>query len=290
MDANRIVELDAGRRVGVACYGVPDGVPILGLHGAPASRLMFDVSHQIAVQLGATIYAADRPNYGLTQGDWAVDLEARADFYRQVADKLGLSRFHVIGISGGAPYAVALAAMLGDRVRGLALVSPMGPVADCVAENAAKVHPLQRRFFLDIPKHEWFLRAYARTAAAAFRAAPRTFTEAFARSLSPSDRAALEPASVRNSLIRMTEEAVRQGSAGGVEDLIIFSRAWNVDFDKVSARSVLWQGSDDRIVPAAVSLELGRRLPGCDIRSLPGQGHFWVYGEVRHVLETLTAL
>ena len=57
-------------------------------------------------------------------GEAAADLE-------QCADALGLGRFALIGVSGGGPYAVAAAAAMPDRVALLALVNPVGPIADC---------------------------------------------------------------------------------------------------------------------------------------------------------------
>ena len=60
------------------------------------------------------------------------------------ADAVGLRRFALIGVSGGGPYAVAAAASMAERVALLALISPVGPIAECQGKNphveAASVH------------------------------------------------------------------------------------------------------------------------------------------------------
>ena len=68
----------------------------------------------------------DRPGFGRSSfvpgrrlADWPRDLVA-------LADHLALARLHVIGVSGGAPYAMASGQQLGDRISRLALVCGLG--------------------------------------------------------------------------------------------------------------------------------------------------------------------
>ena len=57
----------------------------------------------------------------------------------------------------------------------------------------------------------------------------------------------------------------------------------------IACPSVLWQGNADHVVPAGVAFMLGASLPGCSVRRLDGQGHFWVLEHVGEVLETVSA-
>ena len=154
------LDLPSGQRLGFARYGFPGGTPLIAFHGAPACRLMFASADEPARRLGLEIIAPDRPGYGLSPLDADPTLESRTDQNVALVDALGLDRFAVIGVSGGAPYAVALAARLGSRVTNLALVSPMGPIAECLAEVTAETAP--GRLW---PQH--FLSALAATAALA---------------------------------------------------------------------------------------------------------------------------
>ena len=120
---NSTITLPDGRRLGCAEYGDPDAMPVLYCHGFPSCRLepsMLPVS-------GIRLIALDRPGYGLSDPlpgrtllDWPRDVAA-------AADALGLGRFAVAGVSGGAPYAAACAALLKDRVMGLALICGIAP-------------------------------------------------------------------------------------------------------------------------------------------------------------------
>lgn len=287
---NETIVLSDGRRVGLARYGAMRGMPILALHGAPASRFMFDVAHGPAFDLGVTLLCPDRPGYGLTPIDRDGTLEMRTDMNVALVDALGLERFHILGISGGGPYAVALAARLKDRIKGVALVSPIGPVADTLLDGRGYVHPFHRWFFTRLPQSGRGISWPGRISARAFKAAPVMFTRMFARSLGAVDKAVLNQPHVERSLIRMTAEAMRQGPGGGIEDLKIFSQPWNVDYSDVVCPCVLWQGSQDRIVPPVVSLNLADRLPLCEAVRLGGHGHFWVYNHARDVLARLKNL
>lgn len=287
---SEILLTPSGVRHGIARYGLPGGLPVLCFHGAPASRIMFDVADGAARTLGLELICPDRPGYGLTPPDRRATLETRTDRHVELVTALGLNRFHLLGVSGGGPYAVALAERLPQRVAGVALVSPIGPVADCSPGMLGTLHPFQRWFFTSLPARRRLLRIQGRLGAAAFNAAPISFSRMFARSLGAADRAVLTQRHVEASLIRMTKEALRQGAEAAVRDLQIYSRPWNVDFSAVSSPVVLWQGTSDRIVPPAVSLALADRLPRCQAVRLPMQGHFWIYDHAEDVLARLKAL
>src|SRR6185312_7099010 len=110
------VRLADGRTLACLQLGDPTGSPVLYFHGYPGSRLEARVAAVAAGQLGLRLLAVDRPGFGQstfqpgrTVGAWAADVAA-------LADQLAVGRFSVVSISGGAPYALACAALLPDRV------------------------------------------------------------------------------------------------------------------------------------------------------------------------------
>lgn len=288
------VRLKDGRVFGLATYGDPGGAPVLALHGAPASRLMFEVADDTARARGLHLFCPDRPGYGLSPVDEQPTLAKRAQQLEAIADHLGLERFALVAVSGGAPYAVALASRLRERITAMALVSPMGPVVDM--DRAGKVSGgldiprRQRWFFTQLPKSRTALSAAAMIAARGFKVSPRLSARAFSRLLPASDSEILRRPHVEASLIRMTEGGLKQGVAGGLADLQIFARPWEVDFSAVSARTVLWQGTSDRIVPIKAALWLAQQLPDCTVELVRGFGHYWIYDNIDTVLSRLALL
>lgn len=288
-----VVTLRSGKRVGVVEYGDPDGVAVLAMHGAPACRLMFDVADGPARACGVRLIAFDRPGYGLTPLDYGATLQSRTEVFAELPDALGLDTLAILGISGGGPYAVALAARLGSRVKGLALVSPLGPVAEVASrspDNPVHLSSLQRLFFLDLQRHPWVLRANAEITMRSFRAAPKFFAAAFAHLLPETDRVILSREDVVESMIEMTMEATRHGILGGIADLEIYSEPWHVEYAQIAARARLWQGTADTIVPVGVALKLGELIPDCQVTQVAGGGHFWIYDAIPDVLGAVAAL
>ncbi|EPS39739.1 hypothetical protein H072_6475 [Dactylellina haptotyla CBS 200.50] len=101
--------LPDGRTLGYAEYGHPRGYPVLFFHGYPSCRLEGYPIDRLAHHRQLRIISLERPGFGLstfqpnrTILDWPKDVEA---FVRGKE----ISRFAVLGASGGGPYAVACA-------------------------------------------------------------------------------------------------------------------------------------------------------------------------------------
>jgi pimeloyl-ACP methyl ester carboxylesterase len=285
---SRSFGLRDGRTLGWHEYGKQDGRPVLAFHGAPACRLLFAPADEPAQILGLRLIAADRPGYGLsgpmpgrTLADWASDTS-------QLMDHLGINRAPILAISGGGPYAVAAAAALGERISGLALVSPLGEVG--APQARAMTNALQRGFFRGVPSRPALLRRATEAVRFAFLRAPEATYGVFRAALSAADRQVLATPAARRLIMDMTAEAFRTGIEGAVSDMAIYSRPWGVDPAKIECRTMLWQGTADRIVPAALAFDLGRRLPHCAVHRLEGHGHFWVVEHIEEVLRAVASL
>lgn len=290
---NLIASLRDGRTAGYAVYGDPDGAPLLALHGAPACRLMFSIAGKAARARGLRIVAPDRPGYGLTPPDRDASLAARAQWLVAFADAVGLERFRLLGVSGGAPYAVALAGLVPDRVSGLALVSPMGPVAEYQCSASGLDHPLafsHRQLFLHTGGHPWVTVPAGSLLGVLVRIAPEAFLRLGTRFLGDADAALFSRPEVKAYFTSMLREAFRQGAYGGTSDLAIYGRPWNVDFKRVTMPAIVWQGTDDNIVPLQAAQYLARLLPQCSYVPIKGAGHFWVLGHVREVINAIGEL
>jgi pimeloyl-ACP methyl ester carboxylesterase len=194
---------------------------------------------------------------------------------------LGHARFAVAAISGGAPYAVAVAACLQPRVTKLALISPVGPIA----EGAPRVglSPLHRFSFLMLPSFPWAIARIFSSFRLCLARAPR-FAARLATLRSRRDRALIMRPEIGDPLIASFREGLRPGMAGPITDLAVFSRPWNIPLSTIKTPTQLWIGSGDRAVPLPAVLALAAQIEGCVLTQMPGEGHFWLAANYARVL------
>ena len=54
-------------------------------------------------------------------------------------------------------------------------------------------------------------------------------------------------------------------------------------------RTVLWQGSDDAVVPPGAAYELAETLPNCRLDVVQNCGHYWIFSGFERVLDAARA-
>lgn len=122
------VDLADGRTVEVGSYGDDNGTPVFAFHGTPTSNTSWAIVDQSAAERGVRVLAPNRPGIGRSDPR---PLPLVASYAREVADladRLDLTRFPVVGHSGGGPFALACAALLPDDITAVATVAGVGPL------------------------------------------------------------------------------------------------------------------------------------------------------------------
>jgi len=271
-----MVRLPDGRAIAVEEYGDPSGPAVLYFHGWPASRL----EAGLIPGLPARVLAFDRPGYGRSSPqpgrtllDWPQDV---AD----VADRLGLGKFHVVGLSGGAPYATACAYALPDRVLGVALVCPVPP-AHGVHPRAPGVGHLFRLGRHPVLAHRLF--SIVRPLLRQRIITPSTLVGG---SLPDADRECLDPKTL-SGLARVWREGIGRSVQGALSDAQIYARDWQVPFGMITVPVDVWYGSEDSLIPLH-TLAPFEAIPGMRLHVLPGEGHYSL--AIRHAATILRHL
>src|SRR3954465_2442307 len=116
-----------GRQIAVDESGAPDGHPVFFFHGWPASRLQGAGFSVEARELGVRLLAPDRPGIGLSSAQPGRRLLDWPPVVRELARQMGITRFSVLAISGGGPYALATAFALPEIVDTAVIVSGAPP-------------------------------------------------------------------------------------------------------------------------------------------------------------------
>jgi pimeloyl-ACP methyl ester carboxylesterase len=284
------LEVPVGDRVLlVRDAGDPDGQPLVYFHGTPGSRLDLSFGEAAAERAGVRIVSFDRPGYG---GSTAAPfgLAAVARDTGVVADHLGLSRFATLGQSGGGPFALGAAAVLGNRVTRVGVTSGAAPfqlvpgALDRLDENDQAAHAhlpgdpeaAARGFSAGFEPLRDLLQATDEEAAAGF--------EPF---LSTSDVAVMSDPAVRAASIGSMREGLRNGTEGGGWDNVAWIGAWDIDLDEVRCPVFLWFGDEDRMASMAGGEWLNDNLHDAHLVRRAGEGHL---GFVTHFDDVLDAL
>ena len=258
------VTLPSGRRLGYAEYGDPSAPPALYCHGFPSSRLEAGLVPVSDVRL----IAIDRPGYGLSDPrpgrrllDFARDVEC-------LADTLGLDRFALCGVSGGAPYAAACAYALQDRVSSLALVSGIAPPGfGWEAGSAAGALMAMGRRPLAMKAIGFGMRHVVE------RSDPQ-------RTLKWLRRTAGFPPPAPGSLdageliLRGWQEGLRASMEGPLSDARIYASPWGFLPEQIEVPTVVWHGTRDRTVPVAAGRLMAQRIPRATAHIKEGESHF----------------
>lgn len=279
---DNVMKLHDGRKLGFAEYGKPAGIPLLLFHGTPGCRIMPRLETAAWIrETGIRVIVPDRPGYGLSDPapkraimDWAADAE-------ELADHLGLARYHIAGGSGGGPYALACAIRSPRRVLSATLICSGGPpevmppskemnsgnrIAFFLARHAPMILKLQFTIiakFMRKPPPEPGSRKAEKLA--------RLKSKQLAR-LPEWDRRVLEGQSGENLRTQM-KEAFRQGTDGAYRDLLLASRPWCLDLEKLTIPVFMWHGIADTHVPVSTARKFSNLIPGCETHFIPDAGH-----------------
>lgn len=232
--------------------------------------------------LDVRVVSTDRPGFGGTTPqpgravvDWPTQVAA-------LADHLGVERFAVLGASAGAPYAVACAALLRDRVVSAGVVCG---VTDFGWPGAWEGYP---------PDEVELMRSGTEAVATAwceerFGADGSRFTEAGFGALVPADEALLADPHLAGGLATTISEAFRQGVSGYAQDVLLQGRAWPFDPAAIVAPVWVLHGEADTFVPVAHAHHTADVVPGARLVTRPGHGHISILAEIPRLAADLVA-
>ncbi len=281
---NQTLRLNNGRVLGYAEYGDPDGVPVLALHGTPGSRLMIRPAHTAAKARHVRLIAPDRPGYGLSDPSPGYSFARWVKDATALLDHLNIERCLLFGVSGGGPYAVALASLAPERVKAVALVSPVGPFGKEVRKDWLLRH---RLFFSALPHIPFLMQLVFPPLRRLVLHAPGLPMMLFIRSLGAADREILANPQHVDDLVAAFQDGFRSGSEGVVADLRLFANAWNLPLERAVMPVLVWQGMADLMVPPRAALQLSDRFANAETHCLETAGHFWILDHIDEVLQCL---
>jgi pimeloyl-ACP methyl ester carboxylesterase len=288
---DHLLELADGRTIGYATWGDPEGTPVFFAHGTPGSRwVRFPSLDDPAwlIQRRLRFIGVDRPGYGYSGPRPEASLLECAEDFVWVADRLGIERFSAIGFSGGGPYAIALGALVPGRLRGVAVVSGLGMLDRPEAlEGMDEANAVDFEMARESPE---ILATEIEEAAREVRENSWGNVSEISEELPEGDRQILERPNAQALFFGPSQEAVRQGASGWVDDHLRFVRPWPFRLDGIVGTEMrFYHGEDDVLVPAQHAKHLAERIAGSRLQLYPGEGHFSIDRHIKRIVETLLA-
>ncbi|MHA6760803.1 alpha/beta fold hydrolase [Streptacidiphilus sp. PAMC 29251] len=284
------VELPDRRTLAVETSGSPRGKPVFLLHGTPGSRLGQAPRSALLSWMGIHLITFDRPGYGDSDRlpgrrivDGAADVAA-------VADELGLKEFAVVGRSGGAPHAMACAALLPDRVTRTAVLMSLAPRGAAGLDWYAGMAASNVRDYSSAQNGNPTLAPSLRARSRDIRNDPYQLVAALKEEMPASDQRVVADQGVRAMLRANFREAMRSHDAGGwIDDVVAFNQHWGFDPADIPGQVLIWHGEDDVFCPVEHARWLADRIPRSRLRIAPGVAHFGVLRVLPAILQWAAA-
>ena len=279
------VRLSDGRTLAWCEWGAPSGPVVLAFHGSPGSRVWWPGEAETRAA-GVRLVTVDRPGYGGSDPlpgrrivDWAADVAELTELW-------GIDRFGVVGWSGGAAYAAAVAARLPDRLTGV-----------CITCSASITCALPGVELDDDDRHVLELIERFGPAEAASRSAEEDREWADDLAADPTtlfrlgdaaegDRWVLEDVGLADGFYASVREAVRQGAVGSASDWIALLTPWGFALEEIEPEVHLWHGAQDDLVKLDDFERVADLIPNSTLTTWPDVGHL---GPVKYWESVLAA-
>jgi pimeloyl-ACP methyl ester carboxylesterase len=272
------VQAPDGRRLFAELAGPDDGALVVSHVGTPGTRHTYERHLREGAERGLRHLTYSRPGSegsdrrpGRSFADCVPDVVA-------IVDELGIDTFYVVGNSGGAPHALACAALLPARVIAAAVVSGFAP------RDAQGLDWLEGMGSSNVKEFEAVaagdaelqhsIEALAENMLAAVGATDVDTT--FEDCLCEADRECLVEPFIGFNLDSF-KRAISGGIWGWFDDDKAAYRDWGFDLARIDVPLALWHGAEDRFVPPGHSKWLVAKLPGAGLHLLPGEGHISMY-------------
>jgi pimeloyl-ACP methyl ester carboxylesterase len=279
------IKLLDGRALTFAQYGDPLGRPVLFFHGTPSSRLLRHPDDSLTASLGIRLITIDRPGFGGSDYQPNRQLLDWPDDVSMLADKLGIERFAVAGVSGGGPYVAACAYKIPHRLTVGGIISGVGPTD--VEENVETFNKTRAGGIFLARHAPWLLRPLIWLLQNPQRGIENYYLKIMAESATV-DQEVLRRPEIKSLAMACWSEGTTNGIRGFARDCIIFSKPWGFKLEDIQAIIHIWHGDQDTSTPLCMAKYLANQIPNCQLTILSGKGHFLLFDQWAEILTTLT--
>ncbi|MBY0316116.1 MAG: alpha/beta hydrolase [Bdellovibrionales bacterium] len=253
-------------------WGPVDKPVILLVHGFPGSgdhaKLISQTPHWNSFRL----ISMDRPGYGDSDLQKKITPLIFAEQIKEFLMAQQIEKFSLISVSGGAPFALAIAYVMGDAVQRVSCIGSVGPITQSsfffLSAQQQKFWVIQKlapRPLLHLLFHRIWKENISKLDEVLF-----TQEDQF----NPQDYKVLTDPILGPELMNMTKTSLQKGAGGVVEDIYVFGSDWGFNISEIKCPVTLWHGSRDNIVHKRFSKFMKNRIPRARLRFIPNESHY----------------
>ena len=264
-----LIKLRNGNNIGYAIYGNKKNFPIFYFHGWPGSR--FELKNIPLKKKKCFIIALERPGYGISDPISKFKILDWPKIVLEVANKLKIKKFSIIGVSGGAPFALACANTIKNkRLKSIAIVCALAPNK---AKGMDKGRVGMLLNFGRKPFISWLIFNFLR-----MRLLNGNLEKSFNKWKNkiplPEIDLKLFTMDRGRRLMENFKEAVKHGITGVHRDANLYSNYWGFKLKNIKKKIFVWHGDKDLTVPIITNKYYKKKLKNKKIFIKPNEGHF----------------
>lgn len=280
MKKDNVITLKDGRKLGFAQCGDLTGSPCLYFPGFPGSRLHAVNFDKEANELGCHLIGIDRPGQGLSTFN-RYTLSSWVDDIKDLLNQLNIDQVSIIAHSGGAPFALSCAHQLPNKIKHVALVSPLAPTTSSEAKKDLIMgYRVINTLVRNIPGFSYFLMMLQKN----LTLRPNVFKKLIKQMPSP-DQAIFKDENFQLQALDALKEAFAQGTKGAAYEFQLILKKWPFKLDEIKTPISIWRGEKDMQVPLSLINVLSSALPNKRIHNYPEEAHLSTL--YNHMLEIL---
>ena len=272
MSIVRLHRLSSGHQVGSLELGNPQGPVCFFFHGFPGSSKQVGIVQLPEFFRKYRLIALDRAGFGDSSFNPDRQITDVAKDVAELADSMGIQKFHLLSVSGGTPSAYIIGDRLRDRVLSLTTVCGLGPLHESAF---VKLMPGWARFFLRVGKRS--IRSASLLLGAVhwrIQKGNALKKENLEKIFAPVDAALMADDRIRSGFKESMGHAFKQGPSSVAFEVMVFQQDWKISNWNFPFPVRIWHGRKDHLVPYQHSEMLAKRIPGAELHLLPEEGHY----------------
>ncbi len=199
--------------------------------------------------------------------DIAYDIE-------QVLDKLNIDQFSVVGYGLGAPYAMATAALLKNRVHKLGLISPIAPVKSL--KDFSEIFPVYQNFMKLAYINPEILLECGNVLVRGFLKDLRNYLPKIVQQLPAIDQKILGDLKTQSDVQKGFMNLTRGNRPTFLYELIQITSQWGFSLENINAETKIIHGVLDKHMPVSFAHRLHHLIDGSTFELVKDGGHLSV--------------